>query len=265
MQAASDLLAADEPSPFEVVEGQTRSPYVILCDHATNRVPRALGSLGLVASDLERHIAWDIGASGLARALANRLDAWLILQNYSRLVIDCNRPLTSADSIALSSEDTQIPGNQGLSHTEQTRRAQAIFEPYHAQIRRTLDARAAAKQASLLLFVHSFTPRFRGIARPWHAGVLYHEDLRLALPVLRGLRRDSSLVVGENQPYQASDLTDYGLIEHGERRGLPGVEIEVRQDLLATSNDQLAWADRLARVIVESSVLPDRAQQQSPF
>jgi predicted N-formylglutamate amidohydrolase len=257
MQHPSELLAADEPSPFEVVEGQTSSPYVILCDHAMNHVPRALGSLGLAASELERHIAWDIGASGLARALASKLDAWLILQNYSRLVIDCNRPLSSADSIALRSEDTLIPGNQSLSCAEQTQRARSIFEPYHEQIRRTLDARAVARQTSLLLFVHTFTPRFRGIARPWHAGVLYHEDLRLALPVLRGLRRDPSLVVGENQPYQASSLTDYGLIEHGERRGLPCVELEVRQDLLATRNDQVIWADRLARVVVESSVASD--------
>ena len=257
MQHANELLAADEPGPFEVIEGNIRSPYVILCDHAMNRVPRALGSLGLAASELERHIAWDIGASSLARALASKLDAWLILQNYSRLVIDCNRPLTSADSIALHSEDTLIPGNQNLSRTEQTQRARSIFEPYHEQIRCTLDARAANKQSSLLLFVHSFTPRFRGIARPWHAGVLYHEDLRLALPVLRGLRRDSSLVIGENQPYQASKLTDYGLIEHGERRGLPCVELEVRQDLLATRNDQAIWAERLARVVVESAVFSD--------
>jgi predicted N-formylglutamate amidohydrolase len=257
MQYAGELLAADEPGPFEVIEGQTHSPYVILCDHATNRVPRALGSLGLAASDLERHIAWDIGASELARALASKLGAWLILQNYSRLVIDCNRPLSSADSIVLSSEDTLIPGNQGLSRTEQAQRAHTIFEPYHARIRRTLDARATAGQTSVLLFVHSFTPRFRGLERPWHVGVLYHEDMRLALPVLRRLRLDSSLVVGENQPYQASDLTDYGLIEHGKRRDLPSVELEVRQDLLASANDRLVWADRLARVVVESSAFSD--------
>lgn len=247
------LLDEDEPSPFEVVEGGGRSPYVVLCDHAGRRLPRALGALGLPARELDRHIAWDIGASGLARHLASALDAWVILQTYSRLVIDCNRPLTSAESIVERSEDTSIPGNQALTREQAQLRARHIFEPYHARIRHELDQRAARGQASVLIFVHTFTPIFRAVARPWHAGVLYCEDARLALPLLAALRREPDLEIGDNQPYAADALVDYGIIEHGQRRGLLHVEIEVRQDLVTQEEGQKAWAQRLARALVDSS------------
>jgi predicted N-formylglutamate amidohydrolase len=247
------LLAPDEPEPFEVVEGSLASPYVLLCDHASARIPRALAALGLPAHELERHIAWDIGAAGLARRLASKLDAWLILQGYSRLVIDCNRTLGHEQSIATRSEDTDIPANFGISPTEARERATAIFEPYHARIRAELDARAARRQRSVLVFVHSFTPVFRGVRRPWHAGVLYHEDKRLALPLLAALRREPELTVGDNEPYAASPHSDYALVEYGERRRLPHVELEVRQDLLSSGSDQEAWAERLARLLEESA------------
>jgi predicted N-formylglutamate amidohydrolase len=251
------LLAQDEPAPFEVVEGRADSPYIILCDHAESRLPRALGSLGLSDRDLERHIAWDIGAGALARRLAAALNGWLILQNYSRLVIDCNRPLTSPESIVERTEDSAIPGNQGVSREQAKLRARSIFEPYHARVRRELDARAAQGKPSTLIFVHTFTPTFRGVARPWHVGVLYHRDTRLARPLLAALRREPSLRIGDNQPYSASALTDYGMIEHGERRGLPHVELEVRQDLLDDAQGQQSWAERLARLLKESAVFPD--------
>lgn len=252
-----DLLAEDEPGPFEVIEAGARSPFIIVCDHAGRRVPRALASLGLPDQDLERHIAWDIGTAALARRLSAALDAWSILQNYSRLVIDCNRPLSSSESIVKSSEDTVIPGNQSVSREHAEHRAQALFEPYHARIRRELDGRAARDEPSVLIFLHSFSPSFRGILRPWHAGVLYHRDKRLALPLLAELRREPELMIGDNQPYSASALLDYGLIEHGERRGLLCVELEVRQDLLSDANGQEKWAERLARLLKKSTVFPD--------
>lgn len=250
------LIAADEPAVFEVVAGTDRSPFVLICDHAGRRVPRALGSLGLPAAELDRHIAWDIGAAALARKLAERLGGWLILQNYSRLVIDCNRPRTSPDSIVRQSEDTLVPGNHDVSPDEAELRAAEIFEPYHARIRSELDARSAAGRATALLFVHSFTPVFRGVARPWHAAVLYNDDARLAKALLAGLRREPDLTIGENEPYAASPLTDYGLIQHAEARGLPYVELEIRQDLLADDRGQNVWAERLARLLNESSVFP---------
>jgi predicted N-formylglutamate amidohydrolase len=243
------LLGDAEPAPFEVAAAGARSPFVVLCDHASARIPHALGKLGLPDSELERHIAWDIGAAGLARKLARELDAWLVLQNYSRLVIDCNRRLDRPDSIAVKSEDTTIPGNLALAPGDAARRAREIFEPYHARIRRELDERAAAGRASILLFVHTFTPVFRGVPRSWHAGVLYHRDTRLALPLLTALRRESGLEIGDNQPYAATALTDYGIIVHAEERGLPPVEIEVRQDLVSDEEGQRAWAGRLARLL----------------
>ena len=246
------LLAEDEPAPFLVTQSDNRSPYLVVCDHAGRRLPRALGSLGLAERDLERHIAWDIGAGALSRYLAQELGAWSIVQTYSRLVIDCNRPLTSPGSIAQQSEDTVIPGNLGLSSEQAELRARHIFEPYHARIRQELDERQASGRSAVLLLVHSFTPTFRGVARPWHAGILYHRDTRLALPLLHALKRDLELTIGENQPYAVSPQSDYGIIEHAERRGLLHAEIEVRQDLLADEAGQKAWAARLARLLEET-------------
>ncbi|HEY6077860.1 MAG TPA: N-formylglutamate amidohydrolase [Polyangiaceae bacterium] len=247
------LLSEDDPAPFRVLQGKPQpaaeSPYLVICDHAGCAVPRALGSLGLDQRELERHIGWDLGAAQLAQRLGQELGAWVILQTYSRLVIDCNRPLGSSDSIAQSSEDTTVPGNRAVSVEQAQQRAQAIFEPYHARIRRELTEREARGQTPILIFLHSFTPVFRGIARPCHAAVLYHRDRRIALPLLRALRAEPELVIGDNEPYAATAATDYGLVEHAERRGLPHVELEIRQDLLADEPGLDIWAKRLARLL----------------
>ena len=243
------LLGEYDPAPFRVLQGQPESPYIIICDHAGRSMPRALGSLGLSELDLQRHIAWDIGVAALARSLATELGAWVILQEYSRLVIDCNRPLTSPDSIARLSEDTIVPGNAAVAPEQAEARADCIFRPYHARIERELNERAARGKASILIFLHTFTPVFRGVSRAWHAGVLHHLDHRLAMPLLGELRAEPDLVVGDNEPYAASARTDYGLVEHGERRGLLHVELEVRQDLLGDASGQDAWARRLARAL----------------
>jgi len=241
------LLAPDDPAPFEVVEATAGSRYVITCDHASRRIPRALGSLGLPEHELERHIAWDIGVAELGRELARLLDATLILQGYSRLVIDCNRALDRPDSIATKSEDTTIPGNLDLAPAEARARAAEIFEPYHARIRRELDERKA--RATTLVLLHSFTPVYRAVARAWHAGVLHLADTRLSSPVLHALRAEPGLVVGDNEPYAASELTDYAIVEHATKRGLLHVELEVRQDLILHAKGASEWAERLARVL----------------
>jgi predicted N-formylglutamate amidohydrolase len=252
LRMTDTLLFADEPPAFEVVDGRADSELVLLCDHASNRIPRSLGTLGLPEHELARHIAWDVGAAGLGRALARRLGAWLCLQSYSRLVIDANRRLDRPDSIPTRSEDTTIPGNESLSAGAAAARAREIFEPYHATIRAELDRRAAAGLRAVLVFVHSFTPVYRGTARAWHAGVLYHDDSRLALPMLHALRQEPGLVVGDNEPYAVTDVSDYGIVEHAEKRGLLHVELEVRQDLIATATGQEEWAERLARLLVSS-------------
>jgi predicted N-formylglutamate amidohydrolase len=247
--AGVQLLDPDEPPPFEVAGRQGRSPFLIVCDHAGRRLPRALGSLGLSEAALTTHIAWDIGAGGVAQRLAEALDAFMIRQPYSRLAIDCNRPLDAVDSIATLSERMSIPGNQRLPPGAAEARAREIFEPYHRELRGELERRRDAGRAAILVTVHSFTPVFLDLARPWHVGILYNRDARLAEPLLGLLRDEGDLVVGRNQPYAASDLSDFALVQHGEKRGVPCVEIEMRQDLIAGSEGQSAWAERLARLL----------------
>jgi predicted N-formylglutamate amidohydrolase len=177
--------------------------------------------------------------------LAQELEAQVFLQRYSRLVIDCNRPLDASDSIAAASGGVAIPANQRLSRTELEARVTAIFTPYHAAIRGALEQR----EHYILVTVHSFTPELQGVKRSMHAGVLYERDARLATPLLALLRQEPQLSVGDNEPYAASIETDYAIIEYGERRGVPYVELEVRQDLLTDEAGQALWASRLARLL----------------
>lgn len=239
------LLDEDEPSPVEVVGAARGGQFVVLCDHAGRALPRALGDLGLSAAELESHIAWDIGAAAVARLLAAELDSPLVLQRYSRLVIDCNRPLTAPDSIPVQSGGIAIPGNERLTPAQVDARTRAVFGPYHARISDLL----AHRSSYALVTVHSFTPELHGERRPFHAGVLYERDTRLAAPLLSLLRREPGLVVGDNEPYRASAASDYAIIEHGERRGAPYVELEVRQDLVADDAGQEEWAKRYARLL----------------
>lgn len=243
------LLAPDEPEPVEFIAGADHSAYLLTCDHAGRRLPQQLGTLGLSEAELQMHIAWDIGAAGVTRALSRHLSAAAFLQRYSRLVIDCNRPLGVASSIAQQSEHVLIPGNQDVSPEEAARRAAAVFEPYHRRIEQELARRKAAGQPTILIAIHSFTPRFMGADRQWHAGVLYQRDNRLGHALLRRLRAESGLEVGDNQPYAVSDLSDYGVVQYGERLGILHVELEIRQDLIEAEPGQLAWAERLARLL----------------
>jgi predicted N-formylglutamate amidohydrolase len=247
--SADSLLAPDEPPPWRIEQTHGASPFFLLCDHAGWRIPRALGSLGLSDAERQRHIAWDIGAAAVALQLAEALDATVILQRYSRLVIDCNRPAASPQSILGISERTPIPGNQALSAADAARREREIFAPYHACIRAALEARRARGQPTLLLAMHSFTPVYLGEVRPWHVGVLYHRDARMAQRLAAALRSEPGLVVGDNQPYAVGDDTDVAIPEYGERGGLPHVELEIRQDLIADEAGQQQWAQRLARLL----------------
>jgi predicted N-formylglutamate amidohydrolase len=243
------LLSEDEVAPLEVEDRDGPSPFFIICDHAGRLIPRSLGALGLAEDQLARHIAWDIGAAGVARRLGAALGAHTVWQRYSRLVIDCNRPPGTADSIAPRSEATVIPGNQSVGPAAAQERANAIFHPYHDEIRTALDRRQAEGRSTVLVAMHSFTPVFLEVPRPWHVGVLYNRDSRVAQPLLRALRAEGDLVVGDNQPYAVGDLTDYSVVQHGERRGIPHVEIEIRQDLIGDEQGQAAWAERLARLL----------------
>jgi len=251
---AVSLLASDEPAPLSVENAHGTSPCLIICDHAGSRIPRSLGTLGLSPLDQQRHIAWDIGAAAVASALGRVLDACVILQTYSRLVIDCNRPLGSPGSIVTESEDTPIPGNTSLTAADVTRRQQEIFRPYHQRIRAELETRQRQGRPTWLIAMHTFTPVFRAAARSWHAGVLYNRDPRLARALLAVLREDPALVVGDNEPYSVSDTTDYAIPVYGESLQLPHVGIEIRQDLVAASAGQQEWSQRLASALQRLAV-----------
>jgi len=243
------LLAADEPPPWHVERAEGPSPWFLICDHAGTRIPRRLDTLGLDPTALASHIAWDIGAAAVASGLGAALGATVILQPYSRLVIDCNRPPHSLDAIVSLSEHTTIPGNQTVSPAEAAAREREIFAPYHARICELLDARLRQGQPTLLVALHSFTPVYLGVARPWQVGVLYNRDARLAHALAEALLAEGDLVVGDNQPYAVSDETDYAIPRHGEARGLAHVELEIRQDLIADAAGQSAWIQRLSRLL----------------
>jgi predicted N-formylglutamate amidohydrolase len=248
-QRAFSLLAADDPPPVSEQNADGASPLLLVADHAGVASPRALGRLGVAASEWQRHIALDIGIAGLGRRLSDALDATLIRQNYSRLVIDCNRPLDAASSIPEISELTPIPGNVGLSDAERAARAREIFSPYHECIEAELERRRQAYRSTALIALHSFTPEFKGVARPWHVALLSNRDRRLAERLLDLFKRERDLVVGDNEPYFVSDTTDYTIPVHGERHGLPHALIEIRQDLIAEDSGQQQWAARLADVL----------------
>ena len=255
MDSPATLLGADDPAPFTVHRAHGDSPFVLIADHAGQRIPARLGDLGLAQAELDRHIGWDIGIAGLAERLSEKLDAFAILQTYSRLVIDCNRPLEAPGSIVAVSDGTAVPGNEGLDDDAKTARALEIFAPYHARITQELDRRSEETPAPVLISLHSFTPVFAGFVRPWHTGVLYHRDTRLAHALRDALRAEAGLVVGDNEPYAVSDTSDFAVPVHGEQRGLLHVELEIRQDLIADTAGQEEWAERLARIL--PGLLPD--------
>jgi len=215
-------------------------------------VPRSLGSLGLDDTQLASHIAWDIGAAAVAKQLSIALDATLLLQGYSRLVIDCNRPPGSASSIPTRSEYVEIAANEGLTTTDKTARVAEIFTPYHAAISTVLDQRRDAGTRTLLVSMHSFTPVYLGQTRPWKVGLMYRQDQRLGRALLDLLREDASLNAGENQPYSISNDTDYTIPVHAEARQLPHVGIEIRQDLITDIPGQQEWATRLAQLLPQA-------------
>jgi len=248
-----DLLAPDEPHPVRILRPDGGSDLLLAADHAGQLIPRALGTLGIDEAERGRHIAWDIGIAGVTEQLAELLDATAILQVYSRLVIDCNRTPTHPTSIPPISELTKIPGNTGLGDAERDARRRAIFDPYHAALAGLIDRRVASGRRIVLVAMHSFTPVFKAVARRVEVGVLFHHETPLSRIMLELLRAEGDLAVGANEPYEITDDSDYTVLVHGEARGLEHVEIEIRQDLIADSAGQAAWARRMARLLGEAN------------
>ena len=248
IEGLSRLLSPGDPEPVNVQNAGGSSPHVLVCDHAGRAVPRRLGDLGVAAADMERHIAWDIGAGALAARLGEMLDACVVRQAYSRLVIDCNRGPGHAGLVPPISDGTVIPANADLTSEAVQARIDAIHTPYHAGISAALDERRSGGRPITIVAVHSFTPVMNGAARPWHVGVLHQGDSPLSACMLSQLRLVDGLVVGDNQPYALCE-TDYTVPFHAQARGLDYLELEVRQDLIADAAGQACMAALLAKIL----------------
>ena len=242
----SALLGPDDPPPFEIVNEDADHPIALVCEHAGKAIPKGLGSLGLDETALDDHIAWDIGAGRLTRLLAEHFGATAILQPYSRLVIDCNRPVDAPDSMPEISDGVVVPGNRSLTDTERQARIEGIFKPFHQIVDRVLDR----KQHKAAFAIHSFTPIMDGFHRPWDIGFVFRHDAETSKALAEAVGADNTdLTIGMNQPYQIDDRSDWFVPQHAERRGLPHSLIEVRNDHLRSEQAISLWAARLARAM----------------
>lgn len=242
-------MSAASSQPFRLQNAEGLAPLVLLCDHASRLVPPELGDLGLTDEQLGRHIGWDIGAAAVTEKLSQSLDAPALYSGFSRLVVDCNRADDDPTLICEISDGVVVPGNREITEAERARRIAAYYAPYHGAVAAAVDRTIAQHGEQVaLLSIHSFTPRMKGRDRPWHAGVLWNQDGRLALPLIQALREEPGLVVGDNEPYSGRNQAGYSVRFHGEKRGLPHVLLEIRQDLVADAAGIATWALRLDRI-----------------
>lgn len=257
LQQAAVLLSEDEPGPFTVINPEGMAPGVIVCDHASNRVPKSLNQLGLTEDVLNQHIAYDIGAAGVAARLSEILDTPAILANYSRLVIDLNRPTDDFTCIREISDGAVIPGNRKLEAEARHLRVHALHETYHGEVSRMIAAKRRIADAPAIISVHSCTDQMRGRKRPWHIGVLFNEDDRLSSSVIRSLRaQNPDLTIGENQPYSGLDAYGHTIETHALPPGLPNVLFEVRQDLISDPVGQSKYAETLGKALTQALAEP---------
>lgn len=245
---ATSLLAPDEPAPYEIVNAAGAAPLVLLCDHASRFIPRALDNLGLGQAELSRHIAWDIGIADVTRRLAEIMDAPAVLSRFSRLIVDPNRALDDPTLVPRISDGVIVPGNRELAPAEIGRRIAALHRPYHAAVDRVIEGKLADLRQSgrrpALISMHSFTPVIKGTERPWQIGILWNRDPRIPEPLMARLRAEG-IVVGDNEPYSGRDNHGYTLHVHAEPRGLANALIEMRQDLIDTHHGAAEWTRRI--------------------
>ena len=234
---------------YRILPGRADAGVVVACDHANNAFPPGYGTLGLPPEQLTRHIAYDIGAAEVTRRISDLLNAPAVMAHYSRLLIDPNRGLDDPTLIMRISDGAVVPGNRRLSEGEREKRVQLYYEPYHSALDEVLNQSIAAGVVPLLMSIHSFTESWRGRPRPWHAGILWDEDGRLALPLLNALKAEGDLVVGDNVPYTGRLKGDC-MWRHGTMRGIAHCIVEIRQDLIRDEEGQRDWAERLTRLLV---------------
>lgn len=233
---------------YTILPGRADGGLVLLCDHAGNAFPPEYGTLGLPDSQLKRHIAYDIGAAEVTRQISKALDAPAVMTHYSRLLIDPNRGEDDPTLIMRLSDGAIVPANRSITPEEREKRVRLYYRPYHDAIERVLDRCVATGVAPAILSVHSFTESWKGVSRPWHAGVLWGNDTRLAEPLFEALCAEGDLIVGANEPY-AGQLEGDTLWKHGTMRNLPHAIVEIRQDLIRDAKGQAAWAERLVRIM----------------
>jgi predicted N-formylglutamate amidohydrolase len=243
-------VSAEEADSYCVLPGRADGGLIVLCDHAGNALPPEFGSLGLPREQLGRHIAYDIGAAPITRALAAALDVPAVLTRYSRLLIDPNRGIDDPTLIMRLSDGAVVPGNRHVDARERARRIDLYWRPYHTAIARVIDQCLAAGVAPALLSIHSFTESWKEVPRPWHVGVLWDSDARLAKPLLDSFYAEGGLIVGDNEPY-SGQLEGDCLWHHGRQRGLANAIIEIRQDLIRDASGQAAWARRLNHIVAK--------------
>ena len=256
-------MALKDP-PFAVQNLHGRGPIVLICEHASRLIPDQFDALGLSPSDQARHIAWDLGALGLAGELSEMLDAPLVHATYSRLLLDLNRPIDATDSIVESSEGTAVPGNVGLDAAQRELRQRRIYAPFHAELDALVDRRIGTGLPTCVVSIHSFTPRYHGIDRPWHVGVISRHDRSLADALLAALRAEPGLCVGDNLPYGPQDGVFHSVERHGEARGLRGAMIEVRNDMLDDAQARTRWAQTLRRTLEAALRAMEPATDRTP-
>jgi predicted N-formylglutamate amidohydrolase len=244
------LLQEDEESPFLAVNEAGRSAYVLVCEHASRLLPKKLGTLGLSQAELASHIAWDLGAEKVARLLSRLIDAPLLLQRYSRLAYDCNRPPESPDAVPEVSELTTIPGNRKLSAEDRLARTREIYRPFHDGVSMLLDRRAAAGLKSLVVSIHSFTPVYKGKSRSVELGILHDRDTSLSSKLIKSFPKIDARL---NEPYGPKDGVLHTLNMHGFARGLQHAMIEIRNDLVSAERGQDEWAQRLSVPLIQAA------------
>lgn len=264
-EGATPLLGPGDPAPVEVVNAAGEAPVLLVCDHASRRIPGALGKLGLDDALLMRHIGWDIGAAAVTQHLSARFKAPAVFAGYSRLVVDCNRDLGDPSCMPERSDGIDVPGNCALSDAARKSRADALYWPYHEAIAARLDAFAARGLFPAILAIHSFTPVMNGLVRPWHVGILWDKDGRIAVPLMANLRRNEDIVVGDNEPYSARVPAGYTVRAHALPGGLAHVAVEIRQDVIDTPAGAERWAqilgDALAPILGDPELF--RAEHSS--
>ena len=236
--------------PAMTINAKGRSPFVLVCDHASNRIPEPYGDLGLTLSQRLMHIAWDPGALAVARTLVDLLDAPLVQSTVSRLIIDPNRDHDATDLIPTVSETTRIEANDNVDALERAHRIVAFHNPFHEAITALLDARRDAGQETILVTVHSFTPVYRGVARPWPIGLIHGAESGFTSAFADALIADAPcLNVGWNEPYAALNGVTYTLEHHGDERSLPSTMIEIRNNEILEPSGVDLWARRVARCL----------------